>query len=95
MKKAIIIILIVAILAISVIGFIGCVTYSEEIDNDEFKFSDRFIVIDKQVKGHFTYIEMYDKYTKVIYAFVASNATGGSLTVLVNADGTPMLYEGE
>lgn len=95
MKKAIVIILIIVILAILVIGACGCVTYSEEIDNDEFKFSDRFITIDRQVKGHFTYIEMYDKYTKVIYAFVTSNATGGSLIMLVNADGTPMLYEGE
>ena len=34
----------------------------------------------------------YDKNTKVMYA---ARATNGWSTVLFNADGTPMLYEGE
>lgn len=88
MKKGIVIILIVAILAISVVGFTGC-------SNDEQQnFPNRFVIIERQKTGSYDYIEMYDKNTKVMYVFY-SNYYGGSLIMLVNADGTPMLYEGE
>lgn len=98
MKKSIIIILIVAILVIATIGFCGCddkkSTNYGSIDND------RFVVIQHNdlktsVFGEDEYtIVLYDKETKVMYLFV-KNGYGGGLTVLVNADGTPMLYEGE
>lgn len=94
MKKAIMIILIMVVLTISVVGFIGCSTDEQQNANSEFEFSDRFVVIYNQTKGFYTYIEMYDKNTKVMYGYMKLNS-GGSLTVLVNADGTPMLYEGE
>ena len=94
MKKAITIILIVAILVIATIGFCGCddSTNYGSIDND------RFVVIQHNdlttsVFGKDEYtIVLYDKETKVMYLFV-KNGYGGGLTVLVNADGTPMLYE--
>ena len=35
-----------------------------------------------------------DKETKVMYLWV-KNGSGGGLTVMLNADGTPMLWEGE
>lgn len=98
MKKSIIIILIVAILVIATIGFCGCddkkSTNYGSIDND------RFVVIQHNdlttsVFGKDEYtIVLYDKETKVMYLFV-KNGYGGGLTVLVNADGTPMLYEEE
>ena len=40
------------------------------------------------------YVEMYDKNTKVMYVYVDLGESG-SLQVLLNADGSPMLYEGE
>ena len=92
MKKAITIILIVAILVIATIGFCGCDDKKSTIDND------RFVVIQHNdlttsVFGKDEYtIVLYDKETKVMYLFV-KNGYGGGLTVLVNADGTPMLYE--
>ena len=36
----------------------------------------------------------YNKYTKVMYAISIGGYNGGNVTLLVNADGTPMLYEG-
>ena len=37
----------------------------------------------------------YNKHTKVMYAVSSSYSCTGVFTLLVNADGTPMLYEEE
>lgn len=51
--------------------------------------SSMFIVVES---GPYWYI-VYNKYTKVMYAVSDSNYKGsGIFTVLVNADGSPMLY---
>lgn len=39
-----------------------------------------------------TYCIVYDKYTKVMYAVSNSGYNCGNFTLLVNADGTPLLY---
>ena len=50
---------------------------------------DRFKTID------YSGCEVYvDSQTRVMYLFV-KRGYGGGLTVIVNPDGTPMLYEGE
>lgn len=92
MKKSITIILIVAILVIATIGFCGC-------DDKKSTNNDRFVVIQHNeispsLFGDEYVLVLYDKETKVMYLFV-KNGYGGGLTVLVNADGTPMLYEEE
>ena len=57
-------------------------------DNDTNK-SSMFIVVES---GPYWYV-VYNKYTKVMYAVSDSNYKGsGIFTVLVNADGSPMLY---
>lgn len=89
MKKAIVIILILSILVISVVGFIGCYDTSP---HNTIEFSDRFIVLKERTVENAIYVEMYDKNTKVMYVFIKLGRAG-SLTVLLNADGTPMLYE--
>lgn len=94
MKKSIIIILIVAILVIATIGFFGCGENKDSIISD-----DRFIVIQHNdistsLLGDEYVLVLCDKETKVMYLF-AKSGYGGGLTVLVNADGTPMLYEEE
>lgn len=38
---------------------------------------------------------VYDKKTKVMYTVSQGYYNRGNLTLLVNADGTPLLYEGE
>lgn len=39
------------------------------------------------------YVIMYNKQTNVMYTMSQSTKSTGVLTVLLNADGTPMLYE--
>lgn len=51
--------------------------------------SSMFIVVES---GPYWYV-VYNKYTKVMYTVSDSNYKGsGVFTVLVNADGSPMLY---
>lgn len=38
---------------------------------------------------------VYCKQTKVMYAISAGSYNNGTVTLLVNADGTPMLWEGD
>ena len=39
------------------------------------------------------YCVVYDKYTKVMYAVSNSGYNYGNFTLLVNADGSPLLYD--
>lgn len=45
--------------------------------------------------GTSTFYIVYDNETKVMYAVSDGTYNRGNLTMLVNADGTPKLYEGE
>ena len=89
MKKIIIIALIIAILAILVVGACGCY---ETTPHNTIQFSDRFIILKERTTGNTVYVAMYDKHTKVMYVYIKLS-NSGNLTVLVNSDGTPMLYE--
>lgn len=48
-----------------------------------------FVIVERSVY----YDIVYDKETKVMYAFSHSTYNGGNYFVLVNADGTPKLWE--
>lgn len=48
---------------------------------------DMFVMVSK----NFSYAVVYDRETKVMYV----NSYRGVFSMLVNADGTPKLYEGE
>lgn len=48
----------------------------------------------KQIETTGTWIIVYHRKTKVIYAVSYYGAGSGVFTLLVNPDGTPMLYEG-
>lgn len=41
-----------------------------------------------------TYLIVYDKYTKVMYAISNSGYNCGNFTLLVDANGNPLLYNG-
>lgn len=84
-KKAIIITLLVAILIISAIVLCAC-------DTETYEDDDRFVAVATyQTSGAYERV-LYDKETKVMYLFVKAGY-GGGLTVLLNPDGTPMLYD--
>lgn len=81
MKKVIGIILIIAI---SLFVLTGCT--SESVAETE----ERFIKVYKESNSNI----YYDKETLVQYILFC-NGYGAGLTVLVDADGKPLLYEGE
>ena len=77
------------IIAICVIGAIllcGCLNIEEK----EEKEPPMFIVVERQTNWDV----VYHKDTKVMYAISRGGYNQGNFTVLVNADGTPMLWEG-
>lgn len=55
---------------------------------------NRFIRVHKETSSSTTYEVYYDNETKVMY-LVVDVYRGGGITVLVDADGKPLLYEGE
>lgn len=90
----------VVILIIVIIGMIfilsGCTsTYYEEKEINKFNTTDRFVEIKEwsDERGRPNYI-VYDKETKVQY-WKARTSYGLGLTVLLDAEGKPLLYEGE
>lgn len=91
MKKIIILICMIGV----ILSTTACNTSSSEsesiLDPANFAKSDMFTVIDKAD----IYYIVYNTKTKVMYAVSGSNRNYGNFTLLVNADGTPMTYEGE
>ena len=70
-------------LVVVVLFFVGC-----DNTNNSVKASDDVFVM---VSKNFSYVVVYDRETKVMYV----DSYRGVFAMLVNADGTPKLYEGE
>ena len=71
--------------------FAGCAsTRAEATEVDVSNDGDTFVCIDS---NYYCWI-VYHKDTKVMYAVSRSGYNAGTYTVLVNADGTPMIWEG-
>lgn len=86
MKKIIIITAILIIIALAVC-FTGCTT--TKIDRIENNNASMFVIVEETVN----YQIVYHKETLVMYAVSYGSYNRGTFTLLVNADGTPMLYE--
>ena len=77
------------LLVIFLFGLVGCGNATVEGANkDE---SSMFIIIE-QTSGWWI---VYHKDTKVMYAVSNGYYNGGTFTMLMNADGTPQIWEGE
>ena len=81
MKKLLIVLM---AFALCVCLLVGCSKSNINIRNSDFVFIER--------DGQFEYI--YHKDTGVIYVMYF-NANHAAMTVMLNADGTPMIWEGE
>lgn len=83
MKKIIALMIVVVSLALT-----GC-----REGNVEDKSSDmsEFVI----VESTYNWDIVYHKKTKVMYAVSQGKYNGGNFTLLVNSDGTPLIYEGE
>lgn len=85
MKKIIVILCVCLLLT-------GCGSATES--GEVTKEPNMFVYIQKAGLSY-DYDVVYHKDTKVMYVVSHSMYNNGNFTVLVNADGTPMLYEGE
>jgi starvation-inducible outer membrane lipoprotein len=81
MKKIVALMIVALSLALT-----GCSEVEEKISD-----KSEFVI----VEGTSSWYIVYHKKTKVMYAVSQGAYNGGTFTLLVNADGTPMLWEGE
>lgn len=71
-------------------GLCGCNNDNESTNETEHaREYGRFVLVEEQT----TFDIIYDKYTLAMYAVSDSPYNYGSFELLVNADGTPLLYE--
>lgn len=87
MKKIFIILAMVAAMSL---GLVGCDYATMESEEEDCSNVPSMFV---QVENGVDYKIVYHKDTKVMYAISYSSYNRGNFTVMLNADGTPMLYE--
>lgn len=81
MKKIIALIIVVLAVALT-----GCSEVEEKTSD-----KSEFVIVERTVSWYI----VYHKKTKVMYAVSQGAYNGGTFTLLVKADGTPMIWEGE
>ena len=81
MKKIIAILLVLAM----VVCFVGCANIEENTSEE----NSKFVIVEKTG----IWMVVYHKDTRVMYVVSYGSYNCGTFTLLVNADGTPMLYD--
>ena len=71
---------------------IGCGTLIERVDEKPQKPVSMFIIVEGS--GMDSYRIVYHRDTKVMYAISCGGYNCGNFTVLLNPDGSPMLWKG-
>lgn len=89
MKKTWIIVITILVVGILMFSLTACT--SVETEPKPNTNTSVFIQVEKTS----TWRVVYHKDTKVMYAVSDGHYNTGTFTLLVNADGTPMLWEGE
>lgn len=89
MTKRIICVLLCVIFALFLVG---CGTPIERVDEKPQKPASMFIIIEGS--GLDSYRIVYHRDTKVMYAISCGGYNAGNFTVLLNPDGSPMLWKG-
>lgn len=73
---------------------IGCGTPIERADEKPQQSVSMFVIVEGG-KGLDSYCIVYHRDTKVMYAISCGTYNSGNFTVLVNPDGSPMIWEGD
>ena len=76
--------------------FTGCkTTVTEDVDDAFYQNAfNQFVVVEERNNDMYGKLSvMYDKDTKVMYTISCDKDNGGYFTLLVNPDGSPMLYK--
>ena len=84
---------IVICLFMIIFGLIACATSTVNATDSNNNYNGNMFTKVKSGLGDFYVV--YDNETKVMYAVSDGLYNSGVLTMLVNADGTPKIYEGE
>lgn len=92
MKKLILCILFIFIIPVCIL-FTGCGGTQKANDYSKSQ-NDRFLLIKEYKDGVDTYIILVDKETRVLYLRYSESYRAG-LTVMLDANGNPLLYEGQ
>ena len=87
MKKGFIVLI---TLVLFMFGLTGC-SESNQMSEESASESEYSMFI--EVENGWEYYVVYHKDTKVMYAISDGSYNRGTFTVLLDADGTPMLYE--
>lgn len=80
---------IISLVCLAILLFTGCDT--ESVDNKEIVYADNFVCMERY-DNNIIYV---DKNTKVMYWKYSASGSDTGLTVILNADGSPMLWEGD
>ena len=84
---------IVICLFMIIFGLVACATSTVNATDSSNNYNGNMFTKVKSGLGNFYVV--YDNETKVMYAVSDGLYNSGVLTMLVNADGTPKIYEGE
>ena len=77
----------IVLMAVMMLSLSGCRTKrTVEVAKGE---ASRMVTVEETM----AYFIVYDKYTKVMYAVSGGPNNYGNFTLLVDADGSPLLYE--
>lgn len=80
--------MLIVLCSLLLVTLVGCGKKMERVEGNNSNTS-MFVMIENG--GIFKVV--YNKYTKVMYTVSTQPYNQGNFTLLVNADGTPMLYE--
>lgn len=81
------------LLCVSTLFFLfGCGTQMERVEEDQKKKTSMFVVVEGGNAD--VYRIVYHRDTKVMYAISAGVYNSGCFTVLLNPDGSPMIWGG-
>ena len=93
MKNKKILLTIILCLLLTVFSFTACGNSTVNATDSNNNYNGNMFTKVKSGLGDFYVV--YDNETKVMYAVSDGLYNSGVLTMLVNADGTPKIYEGE
>lgn len=85
MKKIVLYISLIILLIIGVFTLTGCSSDDENIPDVDNRF--------KKIYSGWNYYVIYDTETKVMYSVSDGAENKGTLTLLVDTDGKPLLYD--
>lgn len=93
MKKQFIVVACMIIALVSIVMLTACNSIPQ--DKNAVSYDDSMFVVCEDTSVSKPYYVVYQKDTKVMYTVSNNTYNRGNFTLLVNPDGTPMLWEGE